>query len=341
MRAVICEETDGTGEGSHTLKTVHLETKEPAFEQVSVDIYASGVNRADVLQARGLYPAPKGESLTLGLEFAGIVSGLGPGTHRFKPGTRVMGLVGSGGYAESITVHEDLLVEIPENLSLIDAGGIMEAACTVWSNLYDTAQLKPGESVLIHGASGGVGSFAVQLASALGMRVLATARTPERVARCVELGAETGFAYHRDQDGPPFTQDLPNLIKEATGGKGVDVILDVLGAEYLDANLRSLAPSGRLVVIGMQRGASAPIDLGRLLSRRLTVSGTTLRSRPHAEKAAIVDAVRTHVLPLLASGAIRPLTHETFPLEHASEAHALLNSGEVFGKVVLEVRQSS
>jgi len=334
MRAV--EQPNITGRSSHSpeLNFTHVETIEPAYGQVTVDIAAAGINRADLLQARGLYPPPPGASTILGLEFSGIVSACGPGVTSFAPGDRVIGLTDSGAYSEQITIAADLLLRVPEPVSLIDAGGIMEAACTVWSNLYDRARLLPGQSVLIHGASGGVGSFAIQLASALGSTVLATARTPERADRCRALGAAHAFAYARPQGEPTFDNDLPQLVREVTHD-GVDVILDVLGGQYLSANLHSLALGGRLVTIGTQRGARAELDLGLVMSRRLALHGTTLRSRPLEEKAEIVRAVGAHVLPLLASGQIVPVTHATFALEDASAAHALLDSGEVFGKVLL------
>ncbi len=312
-----------------------MESPAPLFEQVVIDITAAGVNRADVLQAHGHYSPPPEASDVLGLEVAGVVSAVGRSGSPFRVGDRVMALLDSGGYAEKVAVSEHLVLPIPDRFSFTQAAGIMEAACTVWSNLFDVGGLKPSETVLIHGGSGGVGSFAIQLAAARGAHVIAVARTPERVARCLELGAHVGFAYQDDTSDEPFTERLPHNVRDVTGGQGVDVILDVLGAAYLDAHLASLATGGRLVVIGLQKGVRGTLNLGRLLEKRASIHGTTLRSRPLEEKAALVDAVKRHVLPLLADGSITPIIHTTLPLHAAQKAHTALTSGDVFGKVVL------
>ena len=334
MRAVMSGGNLPEKNASSALKTIQVETNPPAFGQVVVDVRAAGVNRADVLQASGNYPPPPGASHVLGLEFAGVVSAVGDGVTAFEVGQEVTGLTDSGAYAEQITIPDQLLLPIPASIDIVTAGSIMEAACTAWSNLYDVAHLNRGEVVLIHGGSGGVGSFAIQLAAARGAKVIATARNKERAQRCLELGASHCFTYQTD-NGESLAVQLPELISQSTNGHGADVIFDVLGAEYLDTHLDSLADGGRLVVIGLQRGAKAPLNLGKLMSRRASISGTTLRSRSLEQKAQIVRSVYEHVWPLIESGQITPIVHAMYPLEQAAQAHQALNSGEVFGKLLL------
>lgn len=294
---------------------------------VLVQVSAAGVNRADLLQREGRYPPPAGAPAWPGLEVSGVVAAVGASaTHLWRPGDRVAALLAGGGYAERVTVRADLCLPVPEHLDLVDAAALPEAVATVWSNLR-AAHLAPGESLLVHGGSGGVGSVAVQLARALGLRVLATAGGPDRVARVRDLGADVALDHRED--------DLVGRVRAATDHRGVDVVLDVLGAGGLADNLRLLADGGRLVVIGLQQGRRAELDLGLLLSRRASVIGTTLRSRPHAQKAAIVDGVARHVWPLVADGKVRPVVHARLPLDEAAQAHRLLESGEVFGKVLL------
>lgn len=313
--------------GPEVLDWVEAPDPSPGPGELLVDVAAAGVNRADVLQREGRYPPPAGAPGWPGLEVSGTVLAVGPGVARWSPGDVACALLSGGGYAERVVVHESLALPVPDGVSLRDAATLPEAAATAWSNLVDAGRLRRGDSVLVHGGSGGVGSFAVQLAVALGARVLATARDGERCARVAELGAHVTIPYADD--------DVLAAVLRATGSRGVDVVLDVLGAGGLDANLRGLATGGRLVVIGLQRGRRVEIDLGLLLARRLTVTGTTLRSRPLAERAAIIAALREHVWPLLASGQVRPVVHAALPMDRAGEAHELLDSGEVFGKVLL------
>ena len=295
--------------------------------QVLLEVAAAGVNRADLLQRQGHYPPPAGVPEWPGLEVSGRVLAVGEGVSSVREGEAVCALLSGGGYAERVVVDASLVLPVPRGVDLVEAAALPEAAATAWSNLVDLARLRAGESVLVHGGSGGVGSFAVQLAAALGARVLATARDEARCARVRELGAELAIPY--------ADAEIPTAVREATEGRGVDVVLDVLGAGALGDNLRALATGGRLVVIGLQRGRKGELDLGVLLSRRLTVAGTTLRSRPLAERAAIVAALREHVWPLLEQGRVRPVVHRALPMDRAGEAHELLDSGEVFGKLLL------
>jgi len=284
----------------------------PGPGEVLVEIAAAGVNRADLLQRAGHYPPPPGAPAWPGLEVSGVVIALGPGVALpddggWRVGQKVAALLAGGGYAERVAVPE--------------------AACTAWTNLVDTGGLRAGQTVLVQGGSGGVGSVAVQIAAALGARVITTAGSAERTLRCVQLGAELAIDHRAD--------DVVDAVLAATDGRGVDVVLDVLGAGGLADNLAMLATGGRLVVIGLQRGARTEIDLGLLLARRLTVAATTLRSRSAAEKAAIVAAVRANVWPMLDDGRLRPVVHARLPLDRAGDAHRMLESGTVFGKILL------
>jgi len=299
----------------------------PGPGEVLVRVAAAGVNRADLLQRAGHYPPPPGASEILGLEVSGTVAALGEGVTGWAEGDEVCALLAGGGYAELVAVPAGQLLPAPAGLDLVDAAALPEAVCTAWSNLVGTGGLRAGETVLVHGGSGGVGSAAIQLAFAVGARVLTTAGGPERTARCRELGADVAIDHR--------TQDVVAAVEEATEGRGVDVILDVLGAGGLDQNVRSLATGGRLVVIGTQKGRKGEIDLGRLLMKRASVHATTLRARPLEEKAAIVADVRERAWPLLDDGRLRPVVAERLPLAEAARAHELLDSGAVFGKVLL------
>ncbi len=299
----------------------------PGPGQVLVDVAAAGVNRADLLQRAGHYPSPPGAPEWPGLEVSGTVAALGPGVTGWSVGDAVCALLGGGGYAERVAVDAGHVLPVPRGVDVVDAAGLPEAVCTAWSNLVDVGRLRAGERVLVHGGSGGVGSVAIQIAAALGAVVLTTAGGPERAARCRDLGAAVAVD-HRDDD-------VPAAVRAATGGAGVDVVLDVLGAGALDTNLRLLATEGRLVVIGLQRGRRAELDLALLLQRRASVAGTTLRSRPAEQKAALVAAVGEHVWPMVADGRVRPVVHARLPLDRAADAHRLLDSGEVFGKLLL------
>lgn len=252
---------------------------------------------------------------------------VGPGVSRWRVGDRVVALLEGGGYAEEVAIRETQVLPVPDGVDLVDAAALPEAACTVWNNLVDVGRLRAGQWVLIHGGSGGVGTIAVQVAKALGAHVATTAGGPERAARCVELGADLAID-HREQD-------VVAEVRGATDGRGADVVLDVLGAGGLADNVRVLARGGRLVVIGMQRGRRGELDLGTLLAKGGTVTGTELRSRPPAEKARIVADVEQHVWPLVADGRVRPVIHARVPLAEAEAAHELVRSREAFGKVLL------
>ncbi|MFC8600007.1 NAD(P)H-quinone oxidoreductase [Isoptericola sp. NPDC057191] len=323
MRAVTISAPGGPGK--LTLSLVNLDKPGPG--EVLVDVAAAGVNRADLLQRAGNYPPPPGAPEWPGLEISGTVRALGPGVTGWAPGDRVVALLEGGGYAEQVVVRAGQLLPVPDGVDLVDAAGLPEAVCTAWTNLVDTGHLHAGETVLVQGGSGGVGSVAVQLAAALGARVVATAGGAERVARCVALGATVGVDHR--------SQDVVTAVREATGGRGADVVLDVLGGGGLADNVRALAPGGRLVVIGLQQGRHGELDLSALMAKRAWVTGTTLRSRSADEKAALVATVCERVWPLVADGRVRPVVHARLPLADAARAHELLESGEPFGKVLL------
>jgi len=299
----------------------------PGPDQVVLAVAAAGVNRADLLERAGHYPSPPGAPPWPGLEVSGTVVAMGDDVVGWAVGDAACALLGGGGYAEQVAVDAGHLLPLPDGVDLVDGAALPEAVCTAWSNLVDVGRLRAGEHVLIHGGSGGVGSVAIQLAAALGAHVLTTAGGAERAARCRGLGATVAIDYR--------TQDVAAVVRDATGGRGVDVVLDVLGAGALATNLESLATEGRLVVIGLQRGRRAEIDLNVLMSKRAAVVGTTLRSRPAAQKTDLVAAVRAHVWPMVADGRVRPLVHARVPLDRAADAHRLLDSGEVFGKLLL------
>ena len=301
----------------------------PAAGEVLVKVAAAGVNRPDVLQRKGGYAPPPGASDIPGLEIAGEVVALGGGVTDWRVGDQVMALVAGGGYAEFCTAPAPQCLPIPRGLSLVEAGAIPETYFTVWSNLFDRAGLLPGESLLVHGGSSGIGTTAIQLASAFGATVYATAGSPEKVAACVALGARRGIDYRRE--------DFVAVLKEATGGKGVDVVLDMVGGSYVARDIEVLAPDGRLVFIAFLGGSKAEIDFLPVMLKRLSITGSTLRPRPIAFKAAIARALHEKVWPLLEQGEARPRIFKTFPLAEAAQAHALMESSAHVGKIVLEV----
>ncbi len=307
----------------------------PGPGEALVDVHATAVNRADLLQRQGRYPPPPRAPEYLGLECSGIIAGLGPGLEA-KPGLqvgdKVCALLAGGGYAERVAVPVGQLLPVPAGLDLVSSAALPEVACTVHSNLYGVAALQPGEWVLIHGGGSGIGTFAIQLAVATGARVAVTAGTPGKLERCRELGAEVLIDYR--------ASDFVERIGEATGGSGADVILDNMGAAYLPRNVDALATGGRLLVIGLQGGTVGQLDLATLLRKRAAVHATSLRPRPLAEKAAIVDAVRREVWPLIESGAVRPVVDRIFELSQAEEAHHLVSESRHVGKVVLRVNRS-
>ncbi len=295
--------------------------------EVVVDVVASAVNRADLLQRQGHYPPPPGASDVLGLECSGRVAALGPGVDGWSVGDECVALLAGGGYAERVAVPVGQLMRVPRGVDLVTAAALPEVACTVWSNVVLLARLQPGETLLVHGGGGGIGTFAIQVGAALGARVAVTAGSAEKLERCRELGAEILVNY-RDED-------FVEAVRAATGGRGADVVLDNMGAAYLARNIEVLAADGRLVVIGLQGGARAELDLGRMMAKRATVSATTLRARPVAEKAAICAAVQAEAWPLVESGAIVPVVDRVLPMSDAAEAHRAVAAGDHVGKVLL------
>ncbi|MEU0693385.1 NAD(P)H-quinone oxidoreductase [Streptomyces niveus] len=301
----------------------------PAEGEVLVEVVASAVNRADLLQRQGFYDPPPGSSPYPGLECAGRVAALGPGTETsgWSVGDEVCALLAGGGYAEKVAVPVGQLLPVPDGMDLATAAALPEVTCTVWSNVFMIAHLRPGELLLAHGGASGIGTMAIQLAKSVGARVAVTAGGPEKLARCAELGADILIDY-REQD---FVEEL----RKATDGAGADVILDIVGAKYLDRNVRALAVNGRLAVIGLQGGVKGELNLAALLGKRAAVTATSLRGRPLGEKASIVAAVQEHVWPLVGAGQVRPVVDRTFPMTDAAEAHAALEAGDHVGKILL------
>ncbi|MFJ4580989.1 NAD(P)H-quinone oxidoreductase [Streptomyces echinatus] len=299
----------------------------PGEGEVLVEVAASAVNRADILQRQGFYNPPPGASPYPGLECSGTIVALGPGVSGWAVGDQVCALLAGGGYAEKVAVPAGQLLPVPEGVGLTRAAALPEVVCTVWSNVFMVAHLRPDETLLVHGGSSGIGTMAIQLAKALGARVAVTAGTKEKLDQCAGLGADVLINYRE--------QDFVAEIKQATGGAGADVILDNMGAKYLDRNVQALAVNGRLAIIGMQGGAKGELNIGALLNKRAAISATSLRARPLGEKAAIVAAVREHVWPLLATGQIRPVVDRELPMAEAAEAHRLVEASGHVGKVLL------
>ncbi|NEC49615.1 NAD(P)H-quinone oxidoreductase [Actinospica acidiphila] len=295
--------------------------------EVLVDVVATAVNRADILQRQGFYDPPPGTSPYPGLECSGRVAQVGPGVSGWAVGDEVCALLSGGGYAEKVVVPAGQLLPVPEGISVDRAAALPEVVCTVWSNVFMVAHLRPGETFLVHGGSSGIGTMAIQLAKAVGAKVAVTAGTKEKLERCAELGADILINY-REQD---FVAEL----REATDGKGADVILDNMGAKYLDRNVQALAVNGRLVVIGMQGGVKGELNIGALLAKRAAITATTLRARPVEEKSAIVAAVREHVWPLVSGGHVRPVIDREIPMPDAAEAHRVVEDSSHIGKVLL------
>lgn len=323
MRAV----TVAAPGGPEVLGWGEIPAPEPGPGEVLVDVVASAVNRADLLQRQGFYPPPPGASDVLGLECSGRVAALGPGTQGWAVGDECVALLAGGGYAEQVAVPDGQLMRVPRGVDLVTAAALPEVACTVWSNVVLLARLRAGEMLLVHGGGGGIGTFAVQAGVALGARVAVTAGSVEKLERCRELGAELLVNYRDD--------DFVDAVRGATGGRGADVVLDNMGAAYLARNVEVLAPGGRLVVIGLQGGARAELDLGLLMARRGSVSATTLRARPVEEKAAICAAVQAEAWPLVEAGAIVPVVDRVLPMSEAAEAHRVVAASDHVGKVVL------
>ncbi|MDE3761931.1 NAD(P)H-quinone oxidoreductase (plasmid) [Sinorhizobium meliloti WSM1022] len=313
--------------GPEVLQIVERLRPVPGEGEMLVRVSAAGINRPDVMQRQGNYPPPPGASDILGLELAGVVESLGSGVRRFKPGNRVMALVHSGAYAEWAVVQEASALPVPDGMSLVEAGAFPETYFTVWSNVFERAGLKPGETLLIHGGTSGIGTTALMLAKAIGAKVIVTAGSPEKCEACLKLGADGAIDYRR--------QDFVAVSKELTGGRGPDVILDMVGGDYIARNLEAVAVDGRIAQIAFQKGSKAEVDFLPLLMKRITLTGSTLRARPLAMKAKLAASLEEHVLPVLARGEARPLIDSTYPFEQVADAHARMDSDSHTGKIVL------
>ena len=299
----------------------------PGAGEVLITVAAAGVNRPDVMQRRGRYPPPPGASDIPGLEVSGTIAALGDGVTGWNMGDKVCALVAGGGYATLCVAPAAQCLPVPASVELVAAAAIPETLFTVWTNMFDRGRLKSGETALVHGGSSGIGTTAIQLAVARGARVFATAGSDEKCRACERLGASRAINYRQD--------DFVEQVRALTGGRGVDLILDMVGGEYVARNLAALALEGRLVQIGLMGGEAAPIDFRRILGQRLTITGSTLRPRSVAEKGAIADALRQEVWPLLEQGRVKPIIYRTFPLKEAAAAHRLMESSEHIGKIVL------
>jgi putative PIG3 family NAD(P)H quinone oxidoreductase len=317
--------------GPETLSWGHAPDPVAGPGEVVVAVAASAVNRADLLQRQGHYPPPPGASPILGLECSGRVAAVGSGVGGWAVGDEVCALLAGGGYAQRVAVPAGQLLPVPAGVDLLAAAGLPEVACTVWSNVFDRGGLRDGETLLVHGGASGIGTMAIQLARALrtGVRVAVTAGAPGKLDRCRELGADVLISYRED--------DFVARVREATDGRGADVILDNMGASYLGRNVAALAPGGRLMVIGLQGGRTAELDLAVLLAKRGAVYATSLRGRPVAQKAAICAGVRREVWPAVEAGTVRPVIDRVLPMSAAGEAHRVVEAGQHVGKVLLEV----
>jgi len=322
MRAIVL---DGFG-GPDVMRWAEVPTPHPEPGEVRVRTAAVGVNRADLLQRQGHYPPPPGASDLLGLECSGVIDAIGEGVEEWRTGDEVVALLAGGGYAEQVVVPAGQVVRPPAGIDLVSAAGLIEVAATVMSNM-DHVHLTPGESLLVHGGAGGIGTFAIQYAKALGCLVATTA-SAAKLDHCRGLGAAIAIDYAGDW--------LAELLA-ATGDRGVDVILDIIGAKYLDANISALRDDGRLVIIGMQKGTKAELNIARLLNKRATVTATSLRGRPLGQKAAITQDVAKRVWPMISDGRVKPAPETRVSLSEAARAHELLASGELVGKIVLTV----
>jgi putative PIG3 family NAD(P)H quinone oxidoreductase len=318
--------------GPEVLTLADVPDPQPAAGEVVVDVVATAVNRADLLQRMGFYPPPPGASDILGLECSGTIRALGPEVTGWSVGDEVCALLAGGGYAEQVVVPAGQLMRVPAGVPLAVAGALPEVACTVWANVFMVAHLSAGETLLVHGGAGGIGTFAIQLANALDARVFATAGSEEKLELCRTLGAERAISY-RDEaaSGAPLWVEV---LREAGGA---DVILDNMGAAYLDHNVAALAPNGRVAIIGMQGGTKGELDVSALMRKRGALIAATLRARPTAEKAAICRAVEEHVWPLVEAGTVRPIVSTEIALADVAEAHTLMDAGGHTGKILLRV----
>ncbi len=326
MRAVVVAEPGGP-------EQLHVEERPDPHAgdgEVLVRVIGAGVNRADLLQRQGFYPPPPGASDILGLEASGVIVDVGAHVTDFSQGDEVMALLEGGGYAELVAVRASQVVHVPDSIDLIDAGGIPEVFITAHDALFTRGRLAHGETVLIHGGGGGVGTAAIQLARQHGCRVIVTAGSAAKLARCMELGADVGIDYK--------TEDFVARTRELTDGRGADVVIDVMGASYLERNLGVVASDGRIVVIGMQGGTHTDIDLGVMMRRRVSLISTALRARPAEQKATIVAAFAADVVPALRNGTLQPVIDRLLPFDAAAEAHRLMEAGGAVGKIVLVPR---
>jgi putative PIG3 family NAD(P)H quinone oxidoreductase len=323
MHAIVAESAD-------QLAWQQVPDVAPGRGDVLIKVSAAGVNRADLLQAAGLYPPPPGASELLGMEVSGVIEAVGDDVAEWSPGQEVCALLAGGGYAEYVAVAAGQVLPHPVGLDLVDSAGVPEVACTVWSNLVMTAHLSEGQLLLMHGGASGVGTHAIQVARALGARVAVTAGSAAKLESCRGLGAEVLINYH--------DEDFVERVREVTDGAGADVIFDIMGASYLDRNIDALANDGQLVIIGMQGGVKGELNIGKLMGKRAHVIGTTLRARPTNgpnSKSAVVAEVAKSVWPMIADGRVRPVIGAHIPIQQAAEAHRLLSSGRVTGKIVL------
>lgn len=314
--------------GPEVLRTARRPVPEPGLGEVLIQVAAAGVNRPDVMQRQGLYPPPPGASDLPGLEVSGRVVASGPGAHRYEEGAAVCALTHGGAYAEYCVAPETQTLPVPEGLSLVDAAGLPETCFTVWSNAFERARLRAGERLLVHGGSSGIGTTAIQIASALGVRVFATAGSVEKCAACESLGAERAINY-RDEN-------FVSVVKELTGGEGVDVVLDMVGGSYLQRNIATLRPEGRLAQIAFLDGSKCQIDLNPLMRKRLSIVGSTLRPQSVESKARIAAALEETVWPLIEGELVRPVIDTRLPLDQAAAAHARMEEGQHIGKILLE-----
>lgn len=315
--------------GPEQLRLVTRPVPHPAAHEVLVKVAAAGVNRPDVMQRQGRYPPPPGTTDIPGMEISGEIVALGEGVYEHRVGDRVTALLPGGGYAEYAVASAALCLPVPGLLDMIQAAALPETFFTVWTNVFERGRCSAGETLLVHGGTSGIGTTAIQLASVLGARVFATAGSDDKARACERLGAVRGINYR--------TEDFVEIVREGTSGKGADVILDMVGGDYLERNLQVAAVEGRLVIIAMMGGSRAELKLAHLVTKRLTLTGSTLRSRTVAEKAAVANAVKRNVWPLLADGRVRPVIHATFALAEAAAAHTAMEASNHIGKIVLTV----
>lgn len=313
--------------GPEVLKLVDRPTPEPGHGEVLIKVAAAGVNRGDTVQRIGFYPPPKGASDLPGLEVSGTVAAFGPGVTLWKEGDEVCALLAGGGYAEYAAVHEGSVLPKPEGFSLVDAAALPETIMTVWTNVFEDGELRPGETLLVHGGSSGIGTTAIQIASTLGVKVLATAGSAAKCKACTDLGATRAINYREE--------DFVEAVKEATGGRGADVILDMVGADYVARNIAAAARQGRIVNIAYMKGSKVEVDFLPVMLKRLTLRGSTLRARDVGEKARLAAEVRLHVWPLIEAGRVTPVVETTFPLGDAPKAHELMEKSTHVGKILL------